>query len=114
MAVTIYHNPRCSKSRQTLRLIEEHGIEPKIVEYLKDPPDAAELTEIIRLLGVSARQAMRPCEPVYKELGLKDESSETALIAAMVANPILIERPIVISNGKAVIGRPPEAVLQIL
>ena len=114
MPVTIYHNPRCSKSRQTLRLIEEQGIEPEIIEYLEDTPDAAKLTEIIRLLGVSARDIMRTGEAIYKDLGLKDETSETALITAMVHHPILIERPIVVSNGKAVIGRPPEAVLQIL
>lgn len=114
MTVTIYHNPRCSKSRQTLRLIEDRGIEPEIVTYLTDTPSAEELTEIIGLLGVGARDIMRTGEAIYKELGLKDETSETALITAMVHHPILIERPIVVSNGKAVIGRPPEAVLPIL
>ena len=114
MDITIYHNPRCSKSRQTLRLIEDQGITPRIVEYLADTPDAQELTEIIRLLGVPARDIMRTGEAIYKDLGLKDETSETALITAMVHHPVLIERPIVVSDGKAAIGRPPEAVLKIL
>ncbi len=116
MSVTIYHNPRCSKSRATLKLLQEKGIEPRIVKYLETPPSAEELREIIRLLGLSSpRELMRRKEKEYKELGLDDPSlSEDALIEAMVKHPRLIERPIVIANGKAAIGRPPENVLAIL
>lgn len=115
MVTTIYHNPRCSKSRQTLALLEERGISPRIVEYLKTPPSAAELKTILKRLGLSPRDLMRKGEPLYAELGLKDRDlDDDALIALMVANPMLIERPIVVSGGKAAIGRPPEAVLEIL
>lgn len=115
MVTTIYHNPRCSKSRQTLALLEERGISPRIVEYLKTPPSAAELKTILKRLGLSPRNLMRKGEPLYAELGLKDRDlDDDALIALMVANPMLIERPIVVSGGKAAIGRPPEAVLEIL
>ncbi len=116
MSVTIYHNPRCSKSRATLKLLQEKGIEPRIVKYLETPPSAEELREIIRLLGLSSpRELMRRKEKEYKELGLDDPSlSDDALIEAMVKHPRLIERPIVIANGKAAIGRPPESVLAIL
>jgi arsenate reductase len=115
MTVTIYHNPRCSKSRQTLALLEERGIAPRIVDYLKTPPSAAELKGILKTLGLRPRDLMRKGEPRYAELGLKDRDlDDDALIALMVANPILIERPIVVSGGKAAIGRPPESVLEIL
>jgi len=115
MTVTIFHNPRCSKSRQTLALLEERGIEPKIVEYLKTPPSAKELAGILKKLGMEPRDLMRKKEDPYKENGLDDESlSREALIEAMVANPVLIERPIVISGSKAALGRPPENVLEIL
>jgi arsenate reductase (glutaredoxin) len=115
VTVTIYHNPRCSKSRQTLALLEEKGIKPKIVEYLKTPPSAAELKRILKKLGLKAKDIVRKGEPRYAELGLKDrEIKDDALIALMVANPILIERPIVVSGDKAAIGRPPEAVLKIV
>jgi len=115
MTVTIYHNPRCSKSRQTLALIEEKGISPTIIEYLKDGPDAATLTRVLGLLGRSPRDILRKGEDAYKELNLGDGSkSDEDLIAAMVAHPILIERPIVLSGGKAALGRPPEQVLDIL
>lgn len=115
MTVTIYHNPRCSKSRQTLALIEEKGIEPTIIEYLKDTPDAATLKAVLKKLGKSPRDILRKGEQEYKDLGLADTSkSDDELIAAMVAHPILIERPIVISGGKAALGRPPEQVLDIL
>lgn len=115
MAVTIYHNPRCSKSRQTLALIQDRGIEPQIVEYLKDAPDAETLDRLLKALQKEPRDLMRRQEAVYKELNLSDpELSRDALIAAMVANPILIERPIVTKDGKAALGRPPEAVLDIL
>lgn len=115
MTVTIYHNPRCSKSRQTLALLEEKGLAPTVVRYLETPPDAAEIRRILDLLGLdSARGMMRTGEAVYKELGLKDETDEAALIQAMADHPILIERPIVLSGDKAKLGRPPEAVLEIV
>ncbi|WP_038034937.1 arsenate reductase (glutaredoxin) [Thermopetrobacter sp. TC1] len=116
MSVTIYHNPRCSKSRATLKLLQEKGIEPRIVKYLETPPSAEELREIVRLLGLSSpRELMRRKEKEYKELGLDDPTlSDDALIEAMVKHPRMIERPIVIANGKAAIGRPPENVLAIL
>jgi arsenate reductase len=114
MTVTIY-NPRCSKSRQTLALLEERGIAPRIVEYLNTPPSAAELKTILKKLGLKPRDLLRKSEPLYAELGLKDRDlDDDALIALMVANPILIERPIVVSGKRAAIGRPPENVLKIL
>jgi arsenate reductase len=115
MTVTIYHNPRCSKSRQTLELLRARGIEPKIVEYLATPPTAAELKKILRLLGRKPRELMRRSEEAYRRLKLDEPGhGDDALIAAMVKNPILIERPIVVANGKAALGRPPESVLDIL
>jgi arsenate reductase len=115
MTVTILHNPRCSKSRQALQLLKNRGIELGIVEYLKTPPDTAELSRILDLLDLAPRDLMRRKEPVYKELGLDDPALGRAdLIAAMTENPILIERPIVLAGGKAALGRPPENVLAIL
>lgn len=115
MTVTIYHNPRCSKSRQTLALIEDKGVAPKIVDYLKAPPSVAELKRILKKLGLTARDIVRKGEPRYAELGLKDKDvGDDELLALMVENPILIERPIVVSGEKAAIGRPPEAALRIL
>jgi len=115
MSVKIYHNPRCSKSRQTLQLLEEKGVKAEIVEYLKDAPSKTELESVLTLLALSPRDLMRKGEAVYAELNLKDEAlSNDQLIAAMLENPILIERPIVLANGKAAIGRPPESVLDIL
>ena len=115
MSVTILHNPRCSKSRETLQLLLDRDIQPQIVEYLATPPNAARLREILDLLGLEPRQLMRRKEAVYSELGLDaSDLDEDDLIAAMVENPILIERPIVLANGKAALGRPPEAVLEIL
>ena len=115
MDVTIYHNPRCSKSRRTLALLRDRGIEPRIVEYLDRPPTADELTEILRLLGLGPRQVMRRKEAPYAVLGLDDEDLDDAyLLQAMVDNPILIERPVVVADGKAAVGRPPEKVLAIL
>ncbi|MEQ9152563.1 MAG: arsenate reductase (glutaredoxin) [Parvibaculaceae bacterium] len=112
---TIYHNPRCSKSRQTLALIEEQGIEPLVVDYLKAPPSAAELQAILKKLKMKPRDLMRKGEAVYRELGLDNEKlTDERLIRAMTENPILIERPIVVAGGKAKIGRPPESVLEIL
>ncbi len=113
--VTIYHNPRCSKSRQTLQLLEARGVKPKIVEYLKEPPSTAELRAILERLGMKPRDLLRQSEARYAELGLKECAlSDDALIELMVDNPILIERPIVVSGNKAAIGRPPEKVLEIL
>ena len=115
MAVTIYHNPKCSKSRQTLQLLEERGIKPRIVEYLKAPPSPSELKKIIGLLGLEPRDLIRKKEPEYKQAALDDVTlGRDALIRAMVAHPKLIERPIVLANGKAALGRPPENVLKIL
>ena len=112
--VTIYHNPRCSKSRQTLQLLNDSGVEPAIVEYLKAPPSEDELRRILGLLGISAAELVRSKESAFKELGLSKSSTEEELIGAMAADPILIERPIVINGGKARIGRPPESVTEIL
>ncbi|HCX68431.1 arsenate reductase (glutaredoxin) [Parvibaculum sp.] len=112
---TIYHNPRCSKSRATLALLEERGLDPLVVDYLKAPPSAVELQAILEKLKMAPRDLMRKGEAVYKELGLADESlTDEKLIRAMIENPILIERPIVVSGAKAKIGRPPESVLDIL
>ena len=114
MDVTVYHNPRCSKSRATVALLEERGLEPTLVEYLQDTPDRAGLARLGRLLGTGPRGFVRTGEAVYRELGLADASDEE-LLDAMVEHPILIERPIVVVDGKrAVIGRPPENVLDIL
>jgi len=115
MSVKIYHNPRCGKSRLTLQLLKEQGIAPEIIEYLKTPPSAQELDDILQKLGMEPRELMRKKEPEYKANGLDDASLDRqALITGMVNSPILIERPIVIAGGKAAIGRPPEAVLSIL
>lgn len=115
MAIRILHNPRCSKSRATLALLQERGLEPQITLYLENPPDAGELRSILGKLGIPARNLIRTGEAEYRELGLANSSlSENQLVAAMVANPRLIERPIVLANGRAAIGRPPEAVLEIL
>lgn len=115
MNITIYHNPRCSKSRQTLALLEENGHEPTVIEYLKTPPSEKELKDILKMLGLSARELMRVKEAEYKDNGFNDDSlSEKELITAMLEFPKLIERPIVVANKKAAIGRPPESVLDIL
>lgn len=115
MTIRIFHNPRCSKSRATLALLQEQGIDPDITLYLQDPPDADEVRAILKLLGLEARQLMRKGEAEYGNLGLADESlSQDQLIEAMVNTPRLIERPIVLANGRAKIGRPPESVLDIL
>ena len=113
--VTLYHNPRCSKSRQTLALLEENNANVTIVEYLKTVPTTDELNQILTLLALSPRQLMRTKETEYKELNLADDSlTQAQLVQAMVETPKLIERPIALANGKAAIGRPPENVLAIL
>ena len=115
MTLTIYHNPHCSKSRATLALLEQRGLEPKVVEYLKTPPSTGELKAILRKLKLEPRDILRSGEPLYAELGLKTRKlDDDALIALMAANPVIIERPIVVVGGKAAIGRPPENVLAIL
>jgi len=115
MNVTMYHNPRCGKSRATLKLLRERGIEPEIVEYLETPPDAATLGSLLDRLGKTPRELMRKKEVPYGERGLADEALDrAALISAMIADPVLIERPIVVAGDKVALGRPPENVLEIL
>lgn len=115
MAIIIYHNPKCSKSRESLQLLRERGHEPKVVEYLKHPPSKAQLKKVLKLLGLKPRDLMRRKEDEYKALGLDDPGlTQEQLLDAMVAHPALIERPIVVHGDRAAIGRPPEAVLDIL
>ena len=114
-AVVIYHNPRCSKSRQTLELLQARGVQPKIVEYLKTPPTQAELKRILKLLDLEPRALMRTKEDEYRTAGLDNSAlKRDELIRALHEHPKLIERPIVLANGKAALGRPPEQVLEIL
>lgn len=113
--VTIYHNPRCSKSRETLALLESRGVTPRVIEYLQTPPSKSELDRILKLLNLEPRALIRKQEPEYRELKLDNEAlTREQLIAAMVAHPRLIERPIVLANGKAALGRPPANVVAIL
>ena len=113
--ITLWHNPRCSKSRESFKLLEERGIEAHVVKYLENIPTKEELQSILEMLGMnSAKELMRTKEAVYKELNLKDETSEEKLIEAMIQNPKLIERPIIIKDNKAVIGRPIEKVIELL
>jgi len=115
LKVQILHNPRCSKSRTTLQLLQENGVEPEIILYLDTPPDADQLASILRKLGMSPRELIRKGQSEYKDMGLDNtQLSDEQLIAAMLKAPILIERPIVLANGRAAIGRPPESVLGIL
>ena len=115
MTVTIYHNPRCSKSRQTLTLLIDNGIKPKIVEYLNRPPTQKELSKILKLLHLAPRDLMRKKESEYKSMGLDNLNlDDSSLIAAMISHPILMERPIVTTENNAAIGRPPENVLSII
>ncbi len=110
--VTIYHNPRCSKSRQTLALLREKGVEPEVVEYLQTPPDAVTLAKLLKKLGLAPTELIRQKE--YRALQLPESDDPQQLIARMVAHPEIIERPIVVSGRKAVLGRPPEKVLELL
>tara|TARA_R110002110_G_scaffold415561_2_gene651004 strand:- start:239562 stop:240029 length:468 start_codon:yes stop_codon:yes gene_type:complete len=112
--VTIYHNPRCSKSRSTLELIKSRGLEPTVVLYLETPPGAADIKRLLKQLGMGAGELVRRTEEQYKSLGLSRDSSDAQLIAAMAAHPKLIERPIVVRGKQAVLGRPPENVLELL
>jgi arsenate reductase len=115
MDISIYHNPRCSKSRQTLQLLEQQQLTPQVIEYLNTPPDAATLSRLLDMLGLAPRELMRKGEAEYKASGADDPAlTREQLIALMVRFPKLIERPIVVSGDKAVIGRPPERVLEIL
>ncbi|MCE9616277.1 MAG: arsenate reductase (glutaredoxin) [Lentisphaerae bacterium] len=116
MRDVIYHNPRCSKSRETLALVQSRGVDLEVVEYLRAPPTVEELDGICRLLGMEPLQLIRTKEPRFAELGLKttDARPRAAWLALMAANPILIERPIVVHRGHAALGRPPEHVLSIL
>ena len=113
--LTLYHNPRCSKSRGALELLEARGLQPAVVRYLETPPSADQLKALLDKLGIAARDLLRSGEEEYKSLGLADASlSEAQLIEAMVRHPKLIERPILVAGDKAVIGRPPEKVLELL
>jgi arsenate reductase len=115
LKVQILHNPRCSKSRATLQVLQENGVEPEIILYQDAPPDEGQLISILGQLNMQPRELMRKGQSEYKEMGLDNEQlSDQELIAAMIRAPILIERPIVLANGKAAIGRPPESVLEIL
>jgi arsenate reductase len=111
----LYHNPRCSKSRGALELLQARGLEPQVIRYLETPPSAEQLSTLLRQLGLTARELLRSGEEEYRSLNLADSSlSDAALIEAMVQHPKLIERPILVAGGRAVIGRPPERVLEIL
>ncbi len=115
MKTVLYHNPRCSKSRVALALLEERGAVVEIVRYLDTPPSEAELTAVLKKLAIPARTLIRTKEPLYRQLGLDDpDLAERELVRALAANPVLIERPIAIRGSKAIIGRPPEKVLEIL
>ena len=114
-ALKIFHNPRCSKSRQTMQLLESNGITPHIIDYLKQPPSYEELAEVLDLLGLEPRELMRTQEKPYGENNLADPAlNREDLIRAMIEHPVLIERPIVVHNGRAVIGRPPEKILDLI
>lgn len=114
MTLTIWHNPRCTKSRQTLELLRSRGVEPEIVDYLRNPPDEDELRRVLKLLGVKPRELMRKDEAAYRERDLAAEKDDDALIEAMAREPVLIQRPVVIARDKAVIGRPPENALDLV
>lgn len=113
--LTLYHNPRCSKSRSALELLEGRGLTPTIIRYLETPPTAAELQDVLNKLGIAPRQLLRTGEDEYKQLNLADSDlSDEQLIEAMVAHPRLIERPILVAGDRATVGRPPEKMLEIL
>jgi arsenate reductase (glutaredoxin) len=112
--VEIWHNPGCSKSRQALALLQEHGVEPRVVKYLEEPPTKERLLEVLALLGLEASALVRKQEKAFAELGLSGVSDRDRLVAAMADHPILIERPVVIASNRAVVGRPPERVLELV
>ena len=114
MKLTIWHNPKCSKSRQALEILNEKSVDADVVKYLENTPTKEEIKDVLAKLNISARELMRTKEDIYKELQLKDVTDEEKLIDAMVENPKLIERPVVITDKKAVIGRPPEKILEVL
>ena len=115
MPITIYHNPKCAKSRETLELLQARGIEPVIIEYLKTPPDKATLQRLIKLLAIAPRDLLRVKEPEYKQAGLANPKlSDSAILQALVKYPKLMERPIVVAGNKAALGRPPENVLKLI
>src|SRR5689334_17986642 len=111
--VTIYHNPKCSKSRETLKLLRDCGIEPRVIEYLKTPPSKSELEQLIKMLGLRPHDLVRRKEAAYKSAKL-DNASDSEVLRAMTEHPVLIERPIVVNGNKAALGRPPENILKIL
>lgn len=111
---TIYHNPRCSKSRNTLALLQDRGIEPEVILYLDHPPDKAQLKALLDKLGMRAAELVRRGEEEYRSCGLSRDSSDEEVLEAMAAHPRLIERPIVVRGRRAVLGRPPENVLQLI
>lgn len=112
--IVIWHNPRCSKSREALKLLDQKGVEPEIRPYLADPPSADEIRDALKKLDLRPIEMMRTKEKKFRELGLNKDDDDETLIQAMVENPVLIERPIVFAGDRAAIGRPPEAVLEIL
>ena len=112
--ITIWHNPRCSKSREALKILEENNSEAEVVKYLESTPSKEEIKNILKMLGLSARELMRTKESIYKELNLKDENNEDTLIEAMVKHPKLIERPVIIKGDKAIIGRPTSIVADFI
>ena len=112
--VTIWHNARCSKSREALSILDESGCEKDVVKYLESTPNIDELKDTLKILGISARELMRTKEDIYKELNLKDEQDENALVKAMAENPKLIERPVIFKDGKAIIGRPTSIIADFL
>lgn len=112
--LTIWHNPRCSKSRQTLQLLRDRGYEPDEIDYQKNPPSVEEIASVLQKLGLTANDLIRKGQDIYTELDLASETNEDKLIEAMFLHPVLIERPVVINGDKASLGRPPEAVLTIL
>ncbi len=114
MNVRIYHNPRCGKSRDTLKLLRSRGVEPEVIEYLKTPPDADTLRALIARLGIAGHELLRKKQQEYKTLGLGPQPDDETAIEAMVREPILMERPVVVAGERAVIGRPPERVLELL
>lgn len=115
MAIEIWHNPRCSKSRETLKLLEDKGVEPQVYLYLEEQPSAEQITDVLAKLGITARELLRNSEDAYKEQNLKDKTlSDDQLISAMVNTPKLIQRPIVVNGKQARLGRPPESVLEIV